>query len=346
MKKNKNVKLAKKNKKTIPIFFSTDDNYIPFVEIACRSLKENASKKYNYMIHVLNTGIKPENQEIVKRLNGEGFTVEFNDVTDFVEPVKNRFRNLYHFTIAMYYRIFIEKLFPQYKKAIYLDCDIVVLGDISKMYNIQLGDNLVGAVADQLVPSVPLFVEYCEKCVGVNPASKYFSSGILLMNLEEFRKQHIVDKFIYLMNTYNFDTVDPDQAYLNFLCYGKVKHLPNGWNKQSCPGECEGPLNIVHYALYKKPWQYDGVLNEEYFWKYAKESPCIDKIMDMKNSFTDEMKKAREEANVNIVVHAGEILKNEKTFYNCLLRDGNWLDKVKFNEIGDCFVSDDAKIEA
>ena len=35
--------------------------------------------------------------------------------------------NLYHFTIAMYYRIFIEKLFPQYKKAIYLDCDIVVL---------------------------------------------------------------------------------------------------------------------------------------------------------------------------------------------------------------------------
>jgi len=338
--KKKNVKLAKKNKKEIPIFFSTDDNYIPFVEIAIRSLKENASKKYNYIIHILNSGIKEENQVVVKRLEDANFKIDFFDVTEFIEPVKNKFRNLYHFTIAMYYRIFIEQMFPQYKKAIYLDCDIVVLGDISKMYNVQLGNNLVEAVADQIVPTVPLFVEYCEKCVGVVPANKYFSSGILLMNLEEFRKCKIVEKFIYLMNTYNFETVDPDQAYLNFLCYGKVKHLPNGWNKQSFPTPCEGPLNIAHYALYKKPWQFDNVINEEHFWHYAKQSPFYEKIVADKEAFDEEKQKAKEAANINIVMHAEKILNNEKTFYNCLLRDGNWLDKINFNEVGDCFVSD------
>lgn len=332
----KNVKLFKKNKKEIPIFFSTDDNYIPFLETAARSLKENASKKYKYIIHILNSGIKPENKAIVKKLEDEDFKIDFYDVTKFVEPVKNKFQNLYHFTIAMYYRIFIEKMFPQYKKAIYLDCDIIVLGDISKLYNIQMGNNLVGAVAEQLMPSVPEFVDYAGKCVGVD-VSKYFNSGILLMNLEEFRKQKIVEKFIYLMNTYNFDVVDPDQAYLNFLCSGKVKFLPNGWNKESCPGDCEGPLNIVHYALYKKPWQYDDVMNDQYFWHYAKGSPCYQLILDRKAAFGDEQKAAKEAANINIVVHAANIINNvEKTFYNCLLRDGNWLDRLSFNEDGEC----------
>ena len=152
------------------------------------------------------------------------------------------------------------------------------------------------------------------------------------MNLEEFRKQHIVDKFIYLMNTYNFEVVDPDQAYLNFLCYGKVKHLPNGWNKQSCPGECEGPLNIVHYALYKKPWQYDDVLNQEYFWKYACKSPYYNKILEIKNSFTQDMKDYKAKANVEIVEHAKRCIDNVKSFVNCVIKgDCDWFKKLQIN---------------
>ena len=343
--KNDKISCDKESVKIIPIFFSTDDNYIPFIDVSLRSLKVNASKKYKYIIHILNSGLRKENTEIIKQLEDDNFKIDFYDVTSFVEPVKNKFKNLYHFTIAMYYRIFIEKMFPQYNKVIYLDCDICVIGDISKMYNISLGNNLVGAVVDQLIPSVPLFVDYCEKCVGVD-ARKYFSSGILLMNLKEFRKQKIVEKFVYLMNTYNFDVIDPDQAYLNFLCYGKVKFLPNGWNRQSVPGDCEGPLNIAHYALYKKPWQYDNVINDEYFWHYAKQSPYYQQIIDIKSSFTGEKKLAKETANIGIVAHAGKIVESvENTFYNCLLKNGNWLENISFNEKGDCGATIE-KIEA
>ena len=45
----------------IPVFFSTDDNYIPFLDVALASLIENASKEYKYRIIVLNTGLEPEN---------------------------------------------------------------------------------------------------------------------------------------------------------------------------------------------------------------------------------------------------------------------------------------------
>ena len=37
---------------TIPIFFSSDDNYIPFLAVAITSLVNNASKEYKYDITV------------------------------------------------------------------------------------------------------------------------------------------------------------------------------------------------------------------------------------------------------------------------------------------------------
>ena len=68
--KNKNIKLYKKNPKIIPIFFATDDNYVPFLEVALRSLIKNASKEYKYVINVLNTGLNKEKTDIVKRNTG------------------------------------------------------------------------------------------------------------------------------------------------------------------------------------------------------------------------------------------------------------------------------------
>ena len=231
----------------IPIFFATDDNYIPFLDVAISSLIKNASTNYKYVINILNTGIKEENIKKVKSRENDNFTINFVNIENKIKEIKDKFRNVYHFSVACYYRLFIESLFHQYDKVIYLDCDIVVLGDISRLYNINLGNCLVGAVVDQIVPLQPIFCKYCDNCIGVNHR-KYFSSGILLMNLEKFRECKIQDKFMYLISEYNFDVVDPDQAYLNFLCRDKVKYLPNGWNKQSLPTEAVGGLNIVHYA--------------------------------------------------------------------------------------------------
>lgn len=335
----KNIKLNKKNKKEIPIFFATDDNYIPFLDIAIRSLVDNASKKYYYVINVINTGLKQENIDRVKLLERDYVKINFCDVSKFVEPIKNKLRNVYHFSLVMYYRLFIEEMFPQYNKALYLDCDIIVLGDISKLFNVRLGNNLVGAVREQIVCSQPLFREYAEVACGIIP-ERYFNSGILVMNLAQFRKSQILDKFAYLINTYNFDVIDPDQAYLNVLCKDRVTYLPTGWNKSSLPEKCEGPLNIAHYALYKKPWQHDNVLNGEYFWQYAEKSSFYDIIKERKANFTEEMIQKKEQANIEIVEHANKIIHSEKTFYNCLFKEKNVLNEL-FSDVFDYYNVED-----
>lgn len=322
------VKKEKKNKKEIPIIFSTDDNYMPFLDVALRSIKANASKEFVYSINILNTGLSKEKMDKINTLNDDNFKITFCDISEHIVKIKDKLKNIYHFGLAAWYRLFIQSLFPKYDKVLYLDCDIVVLEDVSKLYNVELGNNLLGAVNCNIISTHEIFSEYAEKYVGV-PREKYLQSGVLVMNLKEFRKSDLENKFVYLINKYNFDVVDPDQAYLTAMCYGRVKYLPNGWNKEAIPTPLEGKLNIVHYALYKKPWQYDDVLNSEYFWNYARLSPFYEKILEIKDSFSDEQREKKEKANIDIVEHAKRLIGSEGSFVKQVIKgDARWFDNL------------------
>ena len=102
----KNIKLFSRPNRVIPIFFATDDNYIPFLEVALRSLIDNASRNYNYNIHILNTGLKEENKAVIKTLEDKNFKIFFEDISNVIEPIKKNLKNVYHFSLVMYYRVF------------------------------------------------------------------------------------------------------------------------------------------------------------------------------------------------------------------------------------------------
>ena len=309
--------------KEIPICFSTDNNYIPYLDVAVASLIDNASKDRNYRIIVLNTGLSAENVAKVKLREQDGFKIDFIDISSHVETIKSHFKNVYHFSVVTYYRLFIASLFSEYDKIVYLDCDLVVLGDISKLYDIPLGDNILGAAPEQYVQSTPEFRRYAEVALGVDP-DDYVNAGVLVINLKEFRKSEIEEKFVSLITRYDFDLLDPDQAYLNYLCQGKIHTLPNGWNKEPMPLPCEGEKSIVHFALYKKPWQYDDVIDGEYFRYYAESSPFYPRIAESLAAFGDEEKAARELAAKEILEHANAIAESDCTFAKIITGDSSY----------------------
>lgn len=305
--------------KEIPIFFSTDDNYIPYLDTAVASLIDNASMEYSYRIVVLNTGLSAENVELVKRNQRPGFTIDFVDISKELGGIKAKFKNVYHFSIVTYYRLFIASLFPQYDKIVYLDCDLIVLGDISELYNMEMGDNILGGAPERFVQTTAEFRKYARVAVGVDPDG-YINAGVLLMNLKAFRENGIEEKFVKLITEFDFDLLDPDQAYLNYLCDGRIMPLENGWNKEPLPEDCDGKKNIVHYALYKKPWQYDDVIDGEYFWRYADASPFYQAICQRKESFSDEDRAKKDEMAREILTHAIEIVKSDETFAKKLVK--------------------------
>ena len=69
-----------KFKGEVPIFFAVDDNYIPFLGVALKSLIENSSKEYKYIVKVLYTSVTKTNMEKIKKYGSNGVNIEFIDV--------------------------------------------------------------------------------------------------------------------------------------------------------------------------------------------------------------------------------------------------------------------------
>lgn len=319
-----------KNKIEIPIFFSTDDNYVPFLTVALHSIIENASKEYDYRIIVLNSGITDENVAKILKLENENFKIEFADVNEKINDITAKLTNGLrdYYSNSIYYRIFIPSLFPEFKKALYLDADIVVVDDISKLYFEDIGENLVGAITDDVVNANDSFKKYAVSVLGIKPEN-YFNSGILVMNLEKFREENVESKFVHLLSKYNFDTIAPDQDYLNYLCRGKVKYIHKGWDKMPVTGEDinEEDLHLIHYNMFQKPWHYSDVPYERFFWEYAKKSTFYEDITKMKDAYTAEQRQNDDLAGIDLVKRSERIMDSKATFEFVL--EDKYFEKLK-----------------
>lgn len=294
------------NKKEIPVFFAIDDRYIPFLAVSLQSLIDNSSEKNEYAIKILYTNVSEENMLKIKKYEKENVNIEFVDLNRQLEEIQNKLYTRNYFSNTTYFRLFIPELYPQYDKALYLDSDTAILTDVADLYNEDIGDNLVAGVPDGAVQTVEIFQEYVEKVVGVIDYNNYFNAGILLMNLEELRKYKFQEKFLYLLEKVKFE-VAQDQDYLNRLCKGRVKMLDFAWNRMPIMEESDKEIKIVHYNLGLKPWHFDNVPYQEYFWKYAEKTEFYDKIKEFRKNYTEE-EKEKDDANSSKLI---ELAKKE-----------------------------------
>ncbi len=307
----------RKIKSEIPIFFSTDDNYIPCLSVAIHSLEANASDENNYRIIILHTGMSLLGKMELKKLETDNVRISFQNISHITnkmsKDLKLRLRDYYSETI--YYRMFIPSMFPEYEKAIYLDGDIILQDDIANLFNLDLKDNLVGAAIDYVVNTTPEFVTYSDAALGL-PAKHYFNSGVLVMNLREMRKARIEEKFITMLLNYNLDTIAPDQDYLNVLCKDRVTYFSDTWNKMPDFGKMYdiNELHLIHYNMYRKPWHYKDMPYEEAFWKYAKETSYYEKLLKERSEYTDEQKADDIKAGQKLIDYAVFIQNQEIKF--------------------------------
>ncbi|MBQ2702144.1 MAG: glycosyltransferase family 8 protein [Clostridia bacterium] len=285
--------MKSKWKQTIPVFYAADRNYLPYLAVSVSSLKANANKNHRYEIYVLTSDQELLKTEKLKKYEEEDFSIEFVDVTAYLEDVKNSLQLRDYYTGATYYRIFIASMFPDLDKALYIDSDTVLLGDVSELYNVELSDTLIGAIPDGAVAAVEEFKIYTKYTLGID-AENYYNAGVVLMNLAAFRKENFYARFCNLLKAYKF-CVAQDQDYLNVLCKDRVTYIGEEWNRMPIGGDEETP-KLIHYNLTLKPWHYENILFSEYFWRYAKETEFYEEILAELSAYSDEKKAADSEA--------------------------------------------------
>lgn len=275
-----------KNKQQVNVFFASDKGYLPYLAVAVRSLADNASDTYDYRIRILTDSLTQSDVQPIARALPENVSLDVCDLTERTAHIREelslRLRDYY--SASIYYRLFIQTMFPELDRAVYLDSDIVLTDDVAKLYFTDIGSAIIGAVTDESVVCEPVFRDYVKSHIGLLSERSYINSGVLLMNLAAMREYKIEEKFLHVLCKYNFETVAPDQDYLNFLCKGKIHYLERGWNKHAIEGTeiADSALHVMHYNMFWKPWHYGGVLREELFWHYAERTDFYSQLQAKK----------------------------------------------------------------
>lgn len=275
-------------KKIIPVVFAANDKYVPYLGVALFSLINHASKENEYQIYILNADISTMHMEKLLQLKKDNIYIHFYDISRYMEGIN--IGTVAHLSQETAYRLLIDQLFSDYKKILYLDSDIVIRKDVAKLYEIDLRENVLGAVRGRLFPPG---VEYIQKTLGLD-IQDYFNAGILLINVELFRELKIGREGLAMLSKRCYATQDQD--VLNLLCAGKVLFIDGRWNvewehltgssrKPVIDEVREGTLEyiydpyIVHYTSPIKPWAHPEITLADYFWDNARKTTFYEEIL-------------------------------------------------------------------
>lgn len=271
----------------IPLFWACDNNFVKYTVVSLKSAISNASKAYKYRAYILHVDIVEEMQQKIMEMAESYFEICFVNVKEYLESIDDRLPIRDYYSKTTYYRMFIAQMFPEYDKAIYIDSDTVVLGDIAQLYAKDMGEKYVGAAREQVMVQTDVYGEYAEKVLGID-RNYYFNAGLLLINCKAFRENQILERFIQLLDEYTF-VVTQDEDYLNLLCKDKVLWLEQQWNVEVF-GEIdfdESTFHVLHYIMVSKPWHYKDCRFGEYFWKYAAETFVYEEILQVLREYSD-----------------------------------------------------------
>lgn len=260
---NKNKKCLL-SKEPIEIIYCCDNNYIKYCIVSIISLLNNIKREQNLNIYILNDGSISD----VNKYNIIKNTKNFENCNiKLIEIDKKAFSDLPlnrdYISITTYFRLKIYDFLPtSIDKILYIDCDTIVTGDITKLWEIDLEGFMLGAADDEGGVSQV-------RRLGLPDTYRYFNAGVILFNLNKMRELNIYHNFLLTYYKNRHLITLQDQDILNISCVNDVKYIDLSWNANSrlyMFNELEHSYddilaknaalnpNIIHFTDRYKPW--------------------------------------------------------------------------------------------
>ncbi len=166
-------------------------------------------------------------------------------------------------------------LHNQHGKVVYLDSDLIVTRDIRALLHHAVDeDTWAWAVPEVGVPFVssPTAVfDWKERAM--DPSARYFNSGVLVFDLDIWRKHSVPERTLDYLRTHGQRVFWWDQGGLNVTLYGRWRALDLRWNQTHCIlypkarwveagfdvetlESVKADPFVVHFNGVVKPWQY------------------------------------------------------------------------------------------
>ncbi|MDR0747707.1 MAG: glycosyltransferase family 8 protein [Helicobacteraceae bacterium] len=303
----------------IPIIFCADGNAVDIASAAIASIMSHSSTVRHYSIFILSSGVSEADEKRLKLMfeDKPNFSLRLIDMRDYIGE-NNTFMpdaNGEYESDASYYKLWLPAIFDEFEKALCFDCEIAALRDVAELYDLDMGDNLIGAAGD-----TDLFVqsyyfhknsavtkEYISETLKLPSPYDCVQSGVMLCNIKAMKSFDFIDKcFAWLKDHQN--TMRGDQDAINAVCSGRIFRLQTKWNVQwhiafaiqphfalplpstrvtgylpqrYCDDYIDARDNpyVVHFSSAHKPWNEPRQPLAEVFWRFARQTPFYEQIV-------------------------------------------------------------------
>lgn len=245
---------AQPDTEPITVVTASDGGYLPYLATMLRSVAGREHGGTGVEVTVLYTGISPADRDLATPPPDGRLSVRWSQVSaslvgralgtaaaDALPPA--------------YFRLLLGEVLRAPERAIYLDADTVVNGDLGELWRRDLGGATAAAVVDYLPRSRDAVANWRE--LGLDGDAPYYNTGVLLVNLDAWRSEDVGarafaccrDNADHLLAQGRF--AQHDQYGLNVILRGRWHTLGSLWNGGSELVEC--PAHIVHYLGNGKP---------------------------------------------------------------------------------------------
>ena len=253
--------------------YASDENYVRHAAASMVSLMENNRQADEVVFHFLSMGIKSESKRILEELcarYGRRVTVyELGDLKNWFSFEFNA-RGFAQSTLA---RLLVGRILPEkVERALYVDCDTIVLDDLSPLFSLDMGRNYVGMVAE------PTATKGRRVQLALKDEQPYFNAGILLINLKLWRQENAEKQVLDYYAAHDGNLLAPDQDALNGAFAGRILELQPRYNFGSVqiyyPWKAQKRISsptpfmdeetyrqgtekpaIIHYLGEERPWR-------------------------------------------------------------------------------------------
>ena len=246
------------------LLVTVDKNYIPPLQVMLTSLYMNNPGE-DVELYLLHSRLQEKELEPLEkqcgRLGYKFFPVKIEDSWFSQAPVTKQYPR------EMYYRLLAPCFLPQkLHRILYLDPDILVINSLKPLWETDMKGRLFAAAAHTGKTNLANNINQ----VRLGTTHKYFNSGVLLINLDQGRKEILPEEIFQYAGEHAKELLLPDQDILNAVFGSRTLELDDYlWNYDArnystyllrSGGVCDmdwvmGNTGILHFCGKTKPWQ-------------------------------------------------------------------------------------------
>lgn len=268
---------------TITLTMNCDNDYVILMGALLKSIEAHHKTGEHIEIYMAGNDITQTSKKMMHdSVDPDMFTIHWKTMKEVIPKgmALPYDRNLFPATVYM--RLFMPYIIPkEVKKVLYMDVDMIILEDISNIWNTDISDYVTGAVVDCRVTTLDNdwggVLNYKE--LGLDGKHPYVNSGLQLMNTEKWRSEKMAERIIAAINNNTKFAQYAEQYALNTLLPGiKWLRLADKWNHFSTE-EFVAEEGIIHF-ISRKPIHatYKGKqVYKDLFYKYLNQTAWANK---------------------------------------------------------------------